>query len=173
MPEFPGLKLFAADAAATARLGGLLAGALPAVGPSARIVTLAGELGAGKTTLARALLRGLGVTGAVRSPTYTLVEPYEALGQQVVHLDLYRLAGRAELEALGVRDWLQAGSLLLVEWPERAAGLLDPADLACTLAYAGSGRELTLEAGTEVGAHWVADVAAALNTDATQSLRLA
>ncbi len=85
------------------------------------VLTLSGELGAGKTTLTRGLLRALGERGAVRSPTYTLIETYALGGRQVHHLDLYRLRDAAEVEGLGLRDLLTAGALLIVEWPERDA----------------------------------------------------
>ena len=94
------------------------------------VVGLRGELGSGKTTFARALLRGLDFMGRVPSPTYTLLEQYACEGMTVIHLDLYRLRGEAELENLGVRDWLtEARTLLLVEWPERAEALLHRCDL--------------------------------------------
>jgi tRNA threonylcarbamoyl adenosine modification protein YjeE len=104
-----------ADAAATGRLGAALARAL---GEGGAVLYLSGELGAGKTTLARALLQALGYAGHVRSPTYTLVEPYELQGRRVFHLDLYRLAAAEELEYLGLRDLDPAQDLILVEWPE-------------------------------------------------------
>lgn len=134
------------DAAATEALGARLAQSLvPA------IVYLQGDLGTGKTTLTRGLLRGLGHEGRVRSPTYTLVEPYRFAGGVIYHLDLYRLADPEELEWLGLRDMLAEHALLLVEWPERGAGVLPPADLIITLEYSGSGRRVTLEAASAAG----------------------
>src|SRR5690606_31263679 len=106
------------------------------------LVTLSGELGAGKTSLVRGLMRALGHAGIVRSPTYTLIEPYEFDGQRVLHLDLYRLASVAELEPLGVRDEFGGDALLVIEWPERAAGALPAADLEITLTSTGAGRTL-------------------------------
>ena len=144
------MKLALADAQATASLGARLA---RAVTPG--ILYLNGELGAGKTTLARGLLRGLGHTGKVRSPTYTLVEPYTLESCRVYHLDLYRLADPEELEWLGLRDMLADAALLLVEWPERGSGCLPPADLTIHLDYSGSGREASLSANTPVGQHWL------------------
>lgn len=129
------------DEATTAALGARLAHALaghPAV------IALQGDLGAGKTTLVRALLRSMGIGGAVRSPTYTLVEPYESAGLRIFHLDLYRLAESEELEYLGIRDLEEA--LLLIEWPERGEGALPPVDLWVHLEYAGAGRTVTLKA---------------------------
>ena len=97
------------------------------------LVFLRGDLGAGKTTLVRGLLRGLGHHGPVRSPTYTLVEPYDLPGGQVLHVDLYRLSGADELEALGYRESRGTSRLTMVEWPERAPGALGPVDLACRI----------------------------------------
>jgi tRNA threonylcarbamoyladenosine biosynthesis protein TsaE len=108
------------------------------------LVHLRGDLGTGKTTLVRGILRGLGHAGAVKSPTYTLIEPYEPGGRPVFHLDLYRLGDPEELEYLGLRDLLGRDCLLLVEWPERAGTALPPADLEIEIAYAGAGRDLEL-----------------------------
>ena len=99
------------------------------------IVALNGELGAGKTTFVAGFLHALGVTGSVRSPTYTLVEPYELGERTVFHLDLYRLANPADLEALALRDLLSPGAVLLVEWAERGKRALPTPDLVVTLAY--------------------------------------
>lgn len=115
------------------------------------VVLLDGDLGAGKTTLVRGLLRAAGYAGAVRSPTYTLMEPYEVTMGRVVHLDLYRLADADELELLGLRDELGPGALVLVEWPERGRGALPAGDLHIALADRDSGREATLTALTPVG----------------------
>ncbi len=127
------------DENATAAAGAALASAVKG---RAGIITLSGELGAGKTTFVRGLLRALGHTGAVRSPTYTLVEPYEVGGQRVLHLDLYRLAGAADLTTLGLRDELDDATLLLVEWPERADGALPAPALALIFEHAPAGRVL-------------------------------
>lgn len=118
------------------------------------LITLAGELGAGKTTLVRGLLRGLGHVGAVRSPTYTLLEPYELADTVVWHLDLYRVAAADELDAIGLREAFDGSVLMLVEWPERAGAALPVADLRLTLAYDGDGRSLAAAAGTERGRVW-------------------
>ena len=130
----------------TAALGAAVAGAL--AGRSGGVVYLSGPLGAGKTTLARGVLRALGVRGAIRSPTYTLLEPYElaggGAGALLVHLDLYRLADERELEPLGLRDYPPERCWWLVEWPERAAGRLPPADLHVTLAHDGERRRAGL-----------------------------
>ena len=155
------LSLPLPDEQATCDVGAVLASSLPEA-PDELLLTLAGELGAGKTTLARALLRGLGVTGPVRSPTYTLVEPYETRGLKLLHFDLYRLGGGDELEALGYRDLRAGSALALVEWPERGAGALGTADLSAELAYANQGRRLTLAAGTPAGERWLSGCTAAL-----------
>lgn len=140
-----------ADDAATRACGAML-GAL--LSPQRSwVVTLAGELGAGKTTLVRGLLGGLGHEGRVRSPTYTLIEPYRLADRDVLHLDLYRLADPGELEYLGLEDLLTPGSIALVEWPERGRGLLPLADIALELSYpppgASSGRLLSVNAANE------------------------
>lgn len=130
-------------------LGCRLAGALPENGC---VVTLAGELGAGKTTLVRALLRALGVTGYVRSPTYTLIEPYEAAGRRVRHLDLYRLNDPQELEFLGIRDLDPVEELIFIEWPERGKAALPPADVEVAIAVGDdTAREVELTPRTPRG----------------------
>ncbi|WP_295450706.1 tRNA (adenosine(37)-N6)-threonylcarbamoyltransferase complex ATPase subunit type 1 TsaE [uncultured Thiodictyon sp.] len=123
---------------------------LAAVLPSQVVIYLRGDLGTGKTTLARGILRGLGHQGPARSPTYTLIEPYEIGPRRVYHLDLYRLADPEELEYLGLRDFLSDEALWLVEWPERGAGLLPAADLIIEIAYIVEGRKLTLIPKNEV-----------------------
>lgn len=143
--------LFLEGTGATEALGVRLARALPA----RAVVYLHGDLGAGKSTLARALLRALGVTGAIRSPTYTLVEPYAlASGELALHLDLYRIGNAGELEFLGL-DPAEA-RLWLVEWPERGEGALPPADLDIELAVEGAGRRCHLRPQTAVGKRWLA-----------------
>jgi len=116
------------------------------------LVTLSGELGAGKTTLVGGLLAELGHAGPARSPTYTLLEPYRLQGRDIAHCDLYRLRHPDELDDLGLRDLQGAGSVLLVEWPENAAGRLGAADLALTLGYAGpEARKLVVAAQSPAG----------------------
>lgn len=134
-----------ASAAAGARLAGGLAWlqAFPAHGLH---LHLSGPLGAGKTTLVRGLLRALGVHGPVKSPTYTLVEPYRIAALEVYHFDLYRLGDGEELELLGARDYFHAGAICLFEWPERGAGWLPAASLRLELQPAGTGRELRVQA---------------------------
>lgn len=140
-----------ADPQATDALGAALARTRPAQA----VVHLHGDLGAGKSSLARALLRALGVTGAIRSPTYTLVERYPLQdGGEAWHLDLYRIGNAGELEFLGL-DGGEA-TLWLVEWPERGRGALPPVDLTVHLAIEGQGRRAELEAHSATGRAWLA-----------------
>ena len=99
------------------------------------VVFLDGDLGAGKTTLARGILRGLNYAGAVTSPTYTLVERYDAGARTVYHFDLYRLREPAELEATGLRDWLDGEAIILIEWPERGGDALPAPDIRVDIRY--------------------------------------
>ncbi len=98
-------------------------------------IAIEGELGAGKTTFVSGVLGSAGVRGPVRSPTYTLIEPYELAGRSLYHLDLYRLTDPSEIEPLGLRDLLTPGSILLIEWPSRAEGRIPPPDLALAIQY--------------------------------------
>ena len=142
------LKL--ADAAHTEALGSALAYALQTMDRGLAIA-LEGNLGAGKTTLARALIRSLGHQGPVVSPSYTLVEPYEFNTRRLLHLDLYRIGDPEELEYLGWREWEPQRDWILVEWPERGAGFLPPFDLSIGLAYRGEERAAKLTATSEQG----------------------
>lgn len=123
-------------------------------------VHLQGELGAGKTTLTRGILRAYGHQGAVKSPTYTLMEPYQLGTIRVHHFDLYRLGDPEELEFIGARDLLSEDSLSLIEWPSRGEGWLPGADLVITLTVSGSGREARLAAGSALGDRVLARLAA-------------
>jgi tRNA threonylcarbamoyladenosine biosynthesis protein TsaE len=137
-----------ADAAGTEALGAALAAA---VGERGLLVGLEGDLGTGKTTFSRGLLRRLGIVGTIRSPTYTLIEPYDAGGRPAYHLDLYRLADPRELELIGVRDLLAGAALVLVEWPERGLGVLPRPDLAVRFEHAPGGRTVELRAQSDAG----------------------
>lgn len=145
------LALALPDPEATAALGARLADTLPA----RAVLLLEGELGAGKTTLARALLQRLGVRGAIRSPTYTLIERYATPTGSAAHLDLYRIADPEELLYLGLDD-LEAGvRLWLVEWPERGRGALPAADLRILLSVRNAGRHAELRPVSPAGEAWV------------------
>jgi len=115
------------------------------------VIALEGELGTGKTTLVRGALERAGVSGGVRSPTYTLVEYYPLDRFAVAHFDLYRLADAEELEYLGFRDYLNRETLCLIEWPQRASGYLRGVDLAISLEYDPAGRRVTLDAQSPWG----------------------
>ncbi len=146
-----------ADEAETTDAGARLAHSLPDLLERSLLLGLSGELGSGKTTLARGLLRALGVTGTIRSPTFTLVEPYSTARATVHHLDLYRLeAGPAALEGLGYRDLRELPGLVMVEWPERGGMALGTPDLGANLAHRNRGRRLEFTALTESGRAWLA-----------------
>ncbi|QSX36647.1 tRNA (adenosine(37)-N6)-threonylcarbamoyltransferase complex ATPase subunit type 1 TsaE [Shewanella sedimentimangrovi] len=140
-------RIYLASEEDTIALGRRLAAALK----PPLVLYLSGELGAGKTTFSRGLIQSLGHQGAVKSPTYTLVEPYELPDVEVYHFDLYRLADPEELEFMGIRDYFTPNSLCIVEWPERGQGLLPAADIQLQLKYANSGRELILTSATAAG----------------------
>lgn len=143
--------------AATQRLGERLAGVLRG---QSGVIYLQGGLGAGKTTLVRALLKALGVEGRVVSPTYTLVEPYNAGPQLILHMDLYRLTDPEELEYLGIRDMDGARHLLLVEWPAQGRGMLPAADMVLHLDDAAAGRRLGVECLSAQAEAWAAELVA-------------
>lgn len=119
------------------------------------VLFLRGDLGAGKTTFARALLHALGVDGRVKSPTYSLIESYRVDELAIHHFDLYRITDPGELEWLGLPDLLAGPNLLVVEWPENGAGALPPADLVLELVYASPGRHAVAIALTPRGRDWL------------------
>ena len=142
------------DEAATLHLGAALA---PGIAPG-RVLHLQGELGAGKTTLARGLLRALGYEGRVKSPTYTLVELYPLSSLNLYHFDFYRFKDREEWLNSGFRDYFNPESACVVEWPERAGDLLSPPDLSVTLEFDANGRRARLEAPSAAGSSWLSQV---------------
>jgi tRNA threonylcarbamoyladenosine biosynthesis protein TsaE len=149
----------------TEAFGARLAGARPQRNDIFGVIYLTGDLGAGKTTLTRGFLRALGVEGAVRSPTYTLVEVYETdatVPVTTVHLDLYRLSDPAELDNLGLREWARAGHLWLIEWPERGSGRLPGPDLVVKLTAGHGGHDIEASATSDLGVSWLERAAAAL-----------
>jgi tRNA threonylcarbamoyladenosine biosynthesis protein TsaE len=135
----------------TEALGARLLGATPDRGTPCRVVSLSGELGAGKSTFARGVLRALGAQGPIKSPSYTLLETYELLAVTAVHLDLYRLLDPSELEHLGLADYHRPGFLWLIEWPERGAGRLPVPDLSFEFSITEQGHRIErIETSTAV-----------------------
>jgi len=139
------------DEAATLALGAALA---RGIAPG-RVLHLRGELGAGKTTLARGLLRALGVEGRVKSPTYALVELYTLSSLNLYHFDFYRFTDESEWLNAGFRDYFSPDSACIVEWPERAGARLPPPDLSVALEFDGTGRRARLQADTPAGSSWL------------------
>lgn len=141
------LEWHARDEVATAAFGAALARALE----PGLVVYLRGELGAGKTTLARALIQSLVASARVRSPTYTLIESYDDAIPPIHHLDLYRIVDADEIELLGLRELVDGGAVLLVEWPAHGGSRIPPADLDVELTVEGAGRRIALGAPGERG----------------------
>jgi tRNA threonylcarbamoyladenosine biosynthesis protein TsaE len=139
------------DADATARLGAALAGG---IGPG-RVLHLSGELGTGKTTLVRGLLRTLGVAGPIKSPTYAWVEPYALSSLDLYHFDFFRFADQNAWLSSGLRDYFSPQTACIVEWPEQAGDLLPPPDLSVRLEYEGDARRARIEAHSDAGAGWL------------------
>ncbi|KXU38727.1 tRNA threonylcarbamoyladenosine biosynthesis protein TsaE [Ventosimonas gracilis] len=131
-----------------------LGGALAALTEGRGVIYLHGNLGMGKTTLARGIIRALGYQAAVKSPTFTLIEPYEIGRVRVFHFDLYRLLDAEELEFLGARDCFADDALCLVEWPERGEGVLPAPDLVITISPLQTGRDLKLCPASTRGEAW-------------------
>jgi tRNA threonylcarbamoyladenosine biosynthesis protein TsaE len=142
------------DAAATARLGAALA---TGIGPG-RVLHLSGDLGAGKTTLVRGLLRALGVTGPVKSPTYTWVEPYAISRLDFYHFDFYRFADRTEWLSSGLREYFRPDAFCIVEWPEKAGALLPPPDLEVSLLHDGESRVASIQSHSPAGEAWLSSL---------------
>jgi tRNA threonylcarbamoyladenosine biosynthesis protein TsaE len=146
------LEYFLPDETATIAIGNGLAQVLKnTTKQQALVVYLNGDLGAGKTTLTRGFVRGMGHQGNVKSPTYTIVEPYELLGWRIFHFDLYRLADAEELEYMGIRDYFNSDCCCFIEWPEKGTGLLAKADLIINIVYQDEQRIITLQAETSYG----------------------
>lgn len=141
------MKQVLADEQAMAAFGAALAASVTEGG----VIFLRGDLGMGKTTLSRGVLRGCGHTGSVKSPTYTLVEPYDTPSGPVFHFDLYRLSDPEELEYLGIRDYFTEQALCLIEWPDKGAGVLPSPDLEIQIELSGTGRSLLLTPVTQKG----------------------
>jgi tRNA threonylcarbamoyladenosine biosynthesis protein TsaE len=154
VPE-PTLSFELADAQATEKLGAAVAASLPTLERGGLVVHLHGDLGAGKTTFVRGFLRRLGVRGIVRSPTYTLVEPYRTGSVTCVHVDLYRLRDPSEMEEIGLRDYLVPGTVLLIEWPQMGGPAVPPPDLVVGLDYAGDARSAIVRAMTPAAAGFI------------------
>ena len=148
-----------ADEQATVSFGEVFGQALVAAGAEVMVCFLEGDLGAGKTTFTRGVLQSLGHTGAVKSPTYTLVEPYEHCAPPAYHFDLYRLAEPEELEYMGIRDYLGQG-LCLIEWPTRGHGFLPAPDIVVSMLVDGQSRRAMLSANSSLGKAVLAEIGA-------------
>ncbi|MDH2079417.1 tRNA (adenosine(37)-N6)-threonylcarbamoyltransferase complex ATPase subunit type 1 TsaE [Pseudomonas atacamensis] len=149
------VTLYLADEQAMSDLGTRIARVTQGHG----LIFLEGNLGMGKTTLSRGIIRGLGHVGAVKSPTFTLVEPYEIGDIRAFHFDLYRLVDPEELEFLGIRDYFEDDALCLIEWPDKGAGFLPKPDLTITIGPQDSGRSLKILAQGSRGEAWCAALA--------------
>ncbi|MGL5996286.1 MAG: tRNA (adenosine(37)-N6)-threonylcarbamoyltransferase complex ATPase subunit type 1 TsaE [Pseudomonas proteolytica] len=149
------VTLFIADEEAMVAFGKRIA----EITQGAGLIFLQGDLGAGKTTLSRGIIRGLGHAGAVKSPTFTLVEPYEIGDMRAFHFDLYRLVDPEELEYMGIRDYFDGDALCLIEWPDKGTGFLPKPDLTITITPHDSGRQLKLLSQSARGQSWCAALA--------------
>ncbi|MBF8778952.1 tRNA (adenosine(37)-N6)-threonylcarbamoyltransferase complex ATPase subunit type 1 TsaE [Pseudomonas fulva] len=151
-----GITLYLADEPATVAFGARLA----AITGGHGVIFLEGDLGAGKTTLSRGLIRGLGHQGPVKSPTFTVVEPYEIGEVRAYHFDLYRLVDPEELEFMGIRDYFEGDPLCVFEWPDKGEGVLPKPDLTITISPQTGGRSLALSPQGARGEAWCAALAA-------------
>jgi len=135
------------DEVATVNMGNRIADIIE----QGAVIYLHGDLGAGKTTFTRGVVQGFGHTGKVKSPTYTLVEPYELERANVYHFDLYRLGDPEELEYMGIRDYFSAEAICVVEWPEKGGEFIPVPDLNITLSYVGDERKIVISSASERG----------------------
>ncbi|ASM52635.1 MULTISPECIES: tRNA (adenosine(37)-N6)-threonylcarbamoyltransferase complex ATPase subunit type 1 TsaE [Pseudoalteromonas] len=140
-------KSHLSDDIATVTMGNRIA----AIIEQGAVIYLHGDLGAGKTTFTRGIVQGFGHTGKVKSPTYTLVEPYELERANVYHFDLYRLGDPEELEYMGIRDYFSAQAICVVEWPEKGGEFIPVPDLNITLSYVGDERNIVINSASERG----------------------
>ena len=140
-------SFYLADEQATTELAAQLANLCN----RATVIYLEGDLGAGKTSFGRGFIHGLGYKGRVKSPTYTLVEPYEIDSWRIFHFDLYRLSDPEELEFIGIRDYFDDDCICLIEWPDKGEGLLAGADLHISIEFIENSRSLTVQANNEYG----------------------
>lgn len=149
------LELYLHDEAATLQLGRRLAQLIGAVG----LIYICGDLGAGKTTFARGFMQGMGYCGRVKSPTYTLIEPYQVAERRVYHCDFYRIGQPQELHFIGIQEYINDQAICLIEWPERGAGVLPQPDLWLRLRVNDQGRQAVLESGSQRGTTWLEQLA--------------
>jgi tRNA threonylcarbamoyladenosine biosynthesis protein TsaE len=154
----PLIRRLARSAEEMERFGAELGRTVPALPNGPAVLYLEGELGAGKTTLARGLITSRGHGGPVRSPTFTLLERYALEGLTVIHVDLYRLSDPRELETLGLRDFALPGHLWLIEWPERGTPLLPAPDVRIALQVSAAGHPVEASAHSPLGGSWLAAV---------------
>ena len=147
MKDVNSTVILLADEAATVKMGNVIAESV-ALGST---IFMHGDLGAGKTTMSRGIIQGLGHEGRVKSPTYTLVEPYEMPHASVYHFDLYRLADPEELEYMGFRDYFNDKAVCIIEWPEKGEYFLQKADIELYLTYADEQREISFKANSSSG----------------------
>ncbi|WP_166425403.1 tRNA (adenosine(37)-N6)-threonylcarbamoyltransferase complex ATPase subunit type 1 TsaE [Paraglaciecola sp. 20A4] len=148
-------SFYLADEQATTELAAKLA----ILCSTATVIYLEGDLGAGKTSFCRGFIHGLGYVGRVKSPTYTLVEPYEINGWRIFHFDLYRLSDPEELEYIGIRDYFDDDCICLIEWPDKGYGLLAAADLHISIEFIDDSRSITVQANNEYGQKLLSDLA--------------